>query len=170
MGNKKIVMASLAYARFACAASILALLAAIAWPASAQSVSNTATVSPPSGVVDPTPGNNSATDTDPVVSVSTSKTSSPASGQPVAVNGTIGYTLSVNVTGGALPVNIALTDTLSAGQTLVAASLPSACTSAAGSGGTTVVTCTLAAGALPAGNPHTFAYSATVNADATGSV
>jgi uncharacterized repeat protein (TIGR01451 family)/fimbrial isopeptide formation D2 family protein len=54
-----------------------------------------------------------------------------------------------------------LTDTLSTGQTLGA--LPAGC-SAAGQ----VVTCTLAAGALP--GSHSFVYTATVDANASGSI
>src|SRR5690606_13733725 len=136
-----------------------------------QNAINTASISPPAGVTDPDPSNSTATDEDPIVSVAISKSSDPASGVEVGAGGTIEYALSVTVTGGELPIDVVLTDTLSAGQTLVPGSLPTpACSSAAGAGGTTIVTCTLAAGALPASNPHVFAYSATVDADATGSV
>ncbi len=91
------------------------------------------------------------------------KSSNPASGTVVNPGDTIQYTLTVDVVNSATTGNVTLTDTLSAGQTLGA--LPTGCTAAG-----QVVTCVLAGGALPSGSPYTFAYSATINANATGSI
>ncbi|HJR74517.1 MAG TPA: hypothetical protein VJ806_12880, partial [Luteimonas sp.] len=119
----------------------------------------------PSGTDNPTCAAGGCTTTHPIVAptVTVSKSSNPASGSTVSPGDTIQYTLSVNVANSATTAPITLTDTLSAGQTLGA--MPAGC-SAAGQ----VVTCTLAAGALPSGSPHTFVYSAIVDANATGSV
>ena len=95
--------------------------------------------------------------------VTVAKSSNPASGTTVDPGDTIDYTLTVTVANSATTGDVTLTDTLSAGQTLGA--MPAGC-SAAGQ----VVTCVLAAGALPSGSPYTFVYSATVNANATGSI
>src|SRR5690606_15133574 len=156
------------------AGMVLALLSGLLLTARpvafAQDAINTATIAPPAGTTDPDGSNDSASDSDPIVQVSTRKSSDPASGQEVEAGSTIEYVLSVDVTGGPLPTDVVLTDTLSVGQTLVPGSLPSSCNSAPGAGGTTVVTCVLAAGSLPAGNPHSFTYRTTVDLDATGSV
>jgi fimbrial isopeptide formation D2 family protein len=90
------------------------------------------------------------------------KTSSPGTGTAVAAGDSIAYTLTVTVANAATNDAITLTDTLGAGLTLDGA-LPAGC-SAAGQ----VVTCVLAAGA--AVGTHSFDYSATVDADATGTV
>jgi uncharacterized repeat protein (TIGR01451 family)/fimbrial isopeptide formation D2 family protein len=117
----------------------------------------------PSGPDDPscTPG--ACATTHPVVptAVAVSKSSNPASGTQVAPGDTITYTLTVNVANSATTGDVTLTDTLSPGQAL--GSLPSGC-SASGQ----VVTCVLPAGSLP--NAYTFVYTATVDANATGTI
>ena len=95
-------------------------------------------------------------------SATVAKTSNPASGAAVAVGQMIAYTLTVTVAGAPTTEAITLTDTLGDGLTL-AGSVPAGCTASG-----QVVTCVLAAGA--AVGSHAFAYSATVDADATGSV
>ncbi|MBC6906291.1 isopeptide-forming domain-containing fimbrial protein, partial [Saccharophagus sp. K07] len=147
----------------------LLVLVFAATPAVAQQVVvNTATVSPPDGVVDPDTDNNEATDETPIVQVATSKSSSPASGEAVSVGQTITYTLAVEVSGGPLPADVVLTDTISPGQTLDAGSLPSGCSSSPGGGGETIVTCTVPANS--AAGTYTFKYSTTVDVGATDSV
>ena len=67
--------------------------------ATAGSVTNTATVAPPSGTTDPTPGNNSATDTDtvtPVADLAVTKTDGVTS---VNAGGRTTYTIVVTKTG-----------------------------------------------------------------------
>ena len=147
------------------------LLVAAAPVVFAQNAVNTATIAPPAGVIDPNggctgsppvcTGNNTATDSDPIVTVSTAKSASPASGQQVARGATITYTLTVTVAGAATPRAIVLTDTLGPG--LVPGAAPAGCAFAG-----QVLTCTLASGA--AVGPHAFVYTATVSSTATGSV
>ncbi|TYT26007.1 DUF11 domain-containing protein [Luteimonas viscosa] len=93
---------------------------------------------------------------------SVAKSSTPAAGTPVVPGQAIDYTLAVTVANAATTEAITLTDTLGAGLTLDGA-LPVGCTAAG-----QVVTCVLAAGATV--GVHTFDYTATVDADATGSV
>ena len=96
----------------------------------------------------------------PVVTVA--KTSDPASGSNVIPGQVIAYTVTVTV--GAAPTSgvVTLTDTLSGDQTLTGA-LPAGCTGS-GQG----LACTLPA--RTAIGTHTFVYSATVAADASGAV
>ncbi|MBC7989408.1 MAG: DUF11 domain-containing protein, partial [Luteimonas sp.] len=117
----------------------------------------------PSGPDNPTCVAGGCTTTHPIVAtaITVAKSSNPASGTTVNPGDTIAYTLTVTVANSATTAAVTLTDTLSAGQTLGA--MPAGC-SAAGQ----VVTCVLAAGALP--GTHPFAYSATVDANATGSI
>nr|WP_255682006.1 isopeptide-forming domain-containing fimbrial protein [Luteimonas sp. BDR2-5] len=95
--------------------------------------------------------------------VTVAKSADPASGTAVTVGQTITYTLTVDVANAATLSDVVLTDTLGTGLSLDTASLPAGC-SAAGQ----TVTCTLVAGA--AIDTYTFAYTATVTADATTAV
>ncbi|MBC7991354.1 MAG: DUF11 domain-containing protein, partial [Luteimonas sp.] len=119
----------------------------------------------PSGPDNPSCVAGGCTTTHPIVATSetVAKSSNPASATTVAPGQQIDYLLTATVSGSITTGAVTLTDTLSAGQTLGA--MPAGC-SAAGQ----VVTCVLAAGALPSGSPYTFAYSATVDANATGSI
>ncbi len=96
----------------------------------------------------------------PVVSVA--KTSNPASGTALTTGQTITYTLTATVTGGTLSAPLVLTDTLSANQTFGSVTSPGAysCTG--------TVQCTLPAGTAP--GTYAVSYTATVNANASGSV
>ncbi|WP_444942430.1 DUF6923 family protein [Microbulbifer sp. ZKSA004] len=96
---------------------------------------------------------------DPTISVS--KSASPASGTAVSVGDTLAYTLTVDVANAVTDGDVVLTDTLDQGLDL--GPLPTGC-SASGQ----EITCTLTAGS--AIGSHTFAYSATVNEDATTQV
>jgi|GEM_PF-503812 len=119
------------------------------------SLSNTATVAVPSGTIDPTPGNNSATDTDtlvPSADLSSSKTDGSATYVPGTV---VTYTITVNNTSGPSDAQgLTMTDILPAGTTLNAITIPSGWTrtdsTAIGANGTITVTRpTLVAGAAP---------------------
>ncbi|TMH23704.1 MAG: DUF11 domain-containing protein, partial [Betaproteobacteria bacterium] len=82
---------------------------------------NTATVSAPGGVTDPTPGNNSATDSDtltPQVTLAVVKTDGSASYTP---GGTATYTVTITDTGASDAEDVTVTDALPAGVTLTAA-------------------------------------------------
>ncbi len=129
------------------------------------SVANTATIAPPSGTIDPTPGNDSATDTDtvtPVSDLAITKTNGVAS---VNAGGTTSYTITVTNNGPSTATGATLTDTAVAGlakTSVTCSGTPGQCT-----GGTTPSVAQLEAGyALPAlASGQT--YQLTVNANVT---
>jgi uncharacterized repeat protein (TIGR01451 family) len=133
--------------------------------AATGTLSNTATVTAPPGVTDPTPGNNSATDSDTVQSapgavVSGTKT---VSAGPYTVGSTITYTITLTNSGpGAQADNPGneLTDVLPSTLALVSASSP-----AVANVGTNTVTFN---GAIPAGGTVTFTITATILPAAVG--
>jgi len=136
--------------------------------AATGSLANTATVMPPAGATDPTPGNNAATDTDtltPTADLSITKTD----GQASAVPGQgVTYTIVASNAGPSAVTGAMVTDTMPAALTLVSwtcvGSAGGSCGSGSGSGdiGTTVD--------LPVGGMATFTVNATVAAGATGSL
>ncbi|NCT68510.1 MAG: DUF11 domain-containing protein [Rhodanobacteraceae bacterium] len=99
---------------------------------------------------------------DPLISVA--KASDPASGTAVAAGQTITYTLTATVSQAALTSPLVLTDTLSANQTFgsVTSAGSFSCI------GTGPVVCGLPAGTVP--GTYAVSYTATVNANASGSV
>ncbi|MFY9821833.1 MAG: DUF11 domain-containing protein [Thermoanaerobaculia bacterium] len=136
--------------------------------AATGTLSNTATVTAPAGVTDPTPGNNSATDSDtitaaPGASVSGTKT---VSAGPYAVGGTITYTIVLTNNGtGAQADNPGneLTDVLPSQLALVSA-MASSGTAVANTGSNTVTW----NGAIPAGGTVTITITATILPAAAG--
>ncbi|WHI46044.1 OmpA family protein [Microbulbifer sp. VAAF005] len=124
---------------------------------------NVATVDPPSSGVffDPNLDNNTDDDVNITATILVSKSAIPSSGTAVSVEDTLDYTLTVDVDNAVTGRDVVLTDTLDNG--LDPGPLPNGC-SALGQ----QITCTLAAGA--AIGSYTFAYSATVNEDATTEV
>ncbi len=124
---------------------------------------NTATVAAPANVQDPTPGNNSATDTDtlqPQADLVVTK-----SGTEGAVAGTgVNYTITVTNSGPSDAQTVSLNDILPAGMTFVSLNAPdgwSATTPAVGANGTiSASTATLAAGASA-----TFTFAGHVNSN-----
>ena len=84
---------------------------------------NTVTVSPPTGVVDPVPGNNSATDTDTTTpQITLTKSADPTT----AIPGTeIIYTIYYRNVGGSAASNLIISDTIPLNTTYVAGSLKS---------------------------------------------
>jgi uncharacterized repeat protein (TIGR01451 family) len=112
-------------------------------PAATGTLTNTASIAPPSGVLDPVPVNNVAADVDaltPQADLALVKTDAP---DPVVQGGTLVYTLAVANAGPSRSPSAIVTDTLPAQVAFVSAS--PGCVHAAG-----IVTCTL--GALdPAG-------------------
>jgi len=137
--------------------------------AATGTLANTATVAAPAGVTDPTPGNNSATDTDtisaaPGASVSGTKT---AAGT-FTPSSTVTYTIVLTNSGsGAQADNPGneLIDVLPAQLTLVSATATSG--TAVATVGTNTVTWN---GAIPAAGTVTITITATINAGATGSI
>jgi uncharacterized repeat protein (TIGR01451 family) len=129
-------------------------------------MSNTATVTAPAGVTDPTPGNNSATDTDTLLQqadLAITKTDGVTSAAP---GGSVTYTITASNAGPSNATGATVADTFPA-------SLTGTWTCVGAGGGT----CT-AAGAgnindvvnLPAGGSVTYTVSATISAAATGTL
>ncbi|MDY7231400.1 Ig-like domain-containing protein [Hyalangium rubrum] len=117
-------------------------------PAAVGTLSNTATVAPPRSNTDPTPANNSATDTDtltPRADMSVTLTDAP---DPVDEDATLTYTLTVTNAGPSASSSVTATLSLQAGVTYVSATGTGwTCNQSAG-----VVTCTrptAAPGAVP---------------------
>ncbi|MEN4905226.1 isopeptide-forming domain-containing fimbrial protein, partial [Luteimonas sp. TWI1437] len=128
------------------------------------SVGNVVVASNPAGGNDPEPVCTSCETEHPVVatSITVAKTSNPATGSEVSPGDTLTYTLTATVANSATTEVLTLSDTLGTGLTFgsVTDAGAFACTGA--------LTCTLPAGTLP--GVYTLTYTATVNADATGSV
>lgn len=135
-------------------------------PSATGSLSNTATVAVPVGVTDPTPGNNSATDTDTLVGsadLSITKTDGVTTATP---GGSVTYTITASNAGPSNVTGATVADTFPASLT--------ATWTCAGAGGGT---CT-AAGAgnindtvnLPSGGSVTYTASATISGAATGTL
>ncbi|TMN18089.1 OmpA family protein [Pseudoxanthomonas sp. X-1] len=97
-----------------------------------------------------------------VSAVSVTKRSDPASGAQVAPGQTLNYTVTVTVANSATTAPVVLADTLGSGLTF------GAVTSAGAFNCSGALSCTLPAGTLPGSYP--VRYSATVNANATGTV
>ncbi|MCW5566670.1 MAG: DUF11 domain-containing protein [Dokdonella sp.] len=95
--------------------------------------------------------------------VTVSKASNPASGTAVSPGQTITYTVTVVVANAATNEDATITDTLSANQTFGSVTSSTGFTGCVGA-----LTCTLPAGTPP--GTYTLEYTATVNANATGTV
>lgn len=134
--------------------------------AATGTISNTATITTPAGFTDSNPGNNSATDSDPVVlftGLSVTKTNGVTTLSP---GGTATYTILVTNAGPADAVGATVSD-------LLPAALTCTWTCVGASGGT----CTAAGSGnindivnLPAGGNSTYTVNCTVSAAATGTV
>jgi uncharacterized repeat protein (TIGR01451 family) len=131
-------------------------------------LSNTATVAAPAGVTDPTPGNNSATDSDTIhtgAAVSGTKTVAGA----FSPSSTVTYTITLTNSGTAAQADNPgneFTDVLPSQLTLVSATASSGTANA--NTGTNTVTWN---GSIPAGGGTvTITITATINANATGTV
>ena len=130
---------------------------------------NTATVAPPLGVTDPAPGDNSATDNNPVgpqADLTISKVSSP---NPYVPGQLLTYTIVVSNAGPSKVSNARVQDALPAPLasftwTCTANGAGAACGTAAGSGSIDALV------TLPAGTSVTFTVSGTVPAGTTGAL
>jgi uncharacterized repeat protein (TIGR01451 family) len=136
--------------------------------AATGSIANTASIVPPGGVTDPTPGNNSDTDTDaltPQADLSISKTDGSATATP---GGAVIYTIVVSNAGPSLATGASVTDAFPP-------ELTGATWTCVGAGGGT---CGIASGSgniattvtLPPGGTASFIVTATVSASASGAL
>ncbi|MEO6326575.1 MAG: putative Ig domain-containing protein, partial [Thermoanaerobaculia bacterium] len=134
--------------------------------AATGTLSNTATVTAPAGVTDPTPGNNSATDSDtlaPSADLSITKTDGVTTATP---GGSVTYTITASNAGPSNATGATVADTFPASLT--------ATWTCAGAGGGT---CTAAGSGnindtvnLPSGGSVTYTVSAAISASATGTL
>jgi uncharacterized repeat protein (TIGR01451 family) len=121
------------------------------------SIANTATIAGPTGVTDPTPGNNSATDTDTVAVIANLAITKTDGKTTYTPGGTATYSIVVTNSGPADATSVTVSDNLPSGMTLTAAPTCSAtgsatCGSISGTSGGTSFTATGAAIAAGAGN------------------
>jgi uncharacterized repeat protein (TIGR01451 family)/fimbrial isopeptide formation D2 family protein len=148
-------------------ASVTYTVNALVSAAATGTLSNTATVTPPTGVIDPTPGNNSATDTDtlaPTADLSITKTDGVAS---VVPGTTVTYTIIASNNGPSNAPGAIVADTLPA-------ALLNPTWTCVGAGGGT---CTASGSGnindtvnLPAGASVFYTVSATVSSAAIGTL
>ncbi len=120
-------------------------------------LSNTATVVPGPNASDPTPGNNSSTDTNPLETEADLSVTKSADAARVTAGETIAWTVVVENAGPSTAVDVEVTDTLPAGLTLV--SEPANCTNGV---------CDIAA--IEPGETVELAFDTLVAADVTGSI
>jgi uncharacterized repeat protein (TIGR01451 family) len=136
--------------------------------AATGTLSNTATVTAPAGVTDPTPGNNSATDTDsltPSANLSITKTDGRVS---VSAGGTTTYTIVASNAGPSLIVGATVTDTFPAAFSSVSwtcvASVGSSCNASSGTGSIAETV------SIAVGGTVTYTAQATVGVLASGTI
>ena len=149
-------------------ASVTYTLSATVSPSASSPLANTATVTPPAGVNDPNPGNNSATDSDPVSSPSADLAITKNNGVAgVIAGGGVTYTIVASNAGPFAATGATVTDTLPASLTAVSWT----CVGAGGG------TCTASGSGnisdtvnLPVGASVTYTVSATLSATASGTL
>ncbi len=135
------------------------------YPVSYTAVVNSTATTSVNNTVVPNQGDCvTCSNTNPLITINTTKSSDIGTGTPVQAGQTITYTLTATINGGALASPLTLSDTLSAGLTFgtVTSAGAYSCT------GANPVVCTLPTGTVAGTYP--VRYTATVNANATGSV
>ena len=136
-------------------------------PSATGSLSNTATVAMPSGISDPTPANNSATDTDtltPQADLAITKTNGVTTVTP---GGSTIYTITVSNAGPSNAVGVTVADTLPAALTATWTGVGSDGGTGPTSGSGNINTSSVS---LPVGASFTFTVSADIAASATGNL
>jgi uncharacterized repeat protein (TIGR01451 family) len=127
-------------------------------PAATGSLVNTATVAPPSGVSDPNPGNNSATDIDAIIRPADLGIAKTDSADPVSIGDPLSYTLAIGNLGPFDAAGVVVLDTLPTGVTFVSSAPGFPTCSLSGP----ILTCAL--GSLAAGSNVGVTINTTVNA------
>jgi uncharacterized repeat protein (TIGR01451 family) len=134
--------------------------------AATGSLSNTATVAAPAGVTDPTPGNNSATDTDGLGATADLSITKTDGVTTATAGGSVTYTITASNSGPSNAPGSSVTDTFPASLTCtwtcVGAGGGTCTASGSGNIGDTV--------SLPAGGSVTYTASCTISAAATGTL
>ncbi|MBX3401689.1 MAG: DUF11 domain-containing protein [Gemmataceae bacterium] len=151
-------------------ASVTFTVSATLNPAFTGTLSNTATVSAPAGVTDPTPGNNSATDTstaDPRADLRITKTDGVAT---VVPGQGVTYTIVVTNTGPSAVTGATVADTLPAALTGVSWTSTVAGGASMTNGGTGSGNTLAAVANLPSGGSVTFTVDATLDPAFTGTL
>lgn len=137
--------------------------------ATSGSVANTATATLPSGVTDPNPGNNSATDTDTITPVANLAITNTDGVTAVGAGSTVTYTVVVSNTGPSAANGATVTDTLPAALTgatwTCVAAGGAVCPATSGSGSILQTIAT-----FPSGGSLTYTITGTVSASATGTL
>jgi uncharacterized repeat protein (TIGR01451 family) len=140
-------------------------------PSATGTLSNSATVTPPPGTTDPTPGNNTGTDTDTLMPLA-NLTVAKDDGSTTYTPGTdVTYTITVANPGPSDAQNVVLSDALPAGTTFVSLALPGGWartdSTAIGANGTI----TAGIGTLPAGSgTQTFTLVLQTSSSMTGNL
>lgn len=133
-------------------------------PSATGALANTATIAPPAGVLDPVPGNDSATDTDALTPLADLAVSVADSPDPVGQGGPLTYTIVATNLGPSASSSVTVTETLPGVVAFVSSTPgPPTCAYAAG-----VVTCTL--GALAPGADATVTVQTSVSTTALGTI
>ncbi len=136
--------------------------------AATGTLSNTATVAAPGGVTDPTPGNNSATDSD-TITQSADLAITKTDGVTTAIaGGSVTYTITASNAGPSNATGVTVADTLPAsisGATWTGVGAGGGTGPASGSGNINATSIN-----LPAGGSFTFTVTAPISAAATGSL
>jgi uncharacterized repeat protein (TIGR01451 family) len=138
-------------------------------PGTVGALINTATVTPPLGVTDPVPGNDSASDINPTVPIADLSISKVGSPNPYVPGATLNYTIVVNNAGPSNITDARVQDALPPALagfawTCAPSGAGASCSTAAGTGNIDALL------TLPAGTSATFTLSGPVPAGTTGAL
>ena len=132
--------------------------------AASGTLSNTATVAAPAGVTDPTPGNNSATDSDTLVAQANLGVTITDSPDPVTSGSNVTYTITATNAGPSNATGAAVSLPLNSNSTFVSFSAPAGVTCTAPAVGSTgTVNCSFTGGFNVSASPVTITVVANVN-------
>ena len=136
------------------------------------SITNTATVDPPSGTTDPTTGNNSASDSDTVIPITDLAVTKTDGSATYTAGAAISYTITVTNAGPSNATSVSIADTVPASITGTTIGCTPGGTASCGTNGSSgnSVSYTNVSIAAGAGNSVTITVSGTVSAATTGNL
>lgn len=139
--------------------------------AASGTLSNTATVAAPAGVTDPTPANNSATDSDTLVAQANLGVTITDAPDPVTSGSNVTYTITATNAGPSNATGVALSFPLNANTTFASLTAPAgvSCTPPA-VGATGTVNCSFTGGFNVSASPVTITVVANVNPASSGTL